>query len=156
MRRCELHLAIDDPEHTQHANVDPVSQVLFAQILTDRAFIVNRTDRVILTGARRQPALGCNRGDATEDAFLLGLQLHDQELAMHRRVLESIGVREDDVRMKFEAALAEAAEDPGHLVLGEEFHAYLRSAISCLRGRASKMARSELGSCSRIAWTTSF
>src|SRR5690606_37036614 len=105
---------------TEHADVDPILEILLTQILRNRSFLANCTDVELLAGAERQLALRGKGGNATQHRLIGCLQLDDEELPVHRDVLELISVRQNKVGVKFHASLLEATKDPDDLFSGKE------------------------------------
>src|SRR5262245_44006411 len=84
-------------------------------------------------------------------------QLHEQEVPVHGRGLKLVLIRQHQVGVELQAALAKPAEDPGHFFTGEEFHhPYLLAATSSLvNWKVSRMWRWLSGSKPRTARKTS-
>jgi hypothetical protein len=115
-------VTVSAPEHAQDPDVDAVLQELVPQVLGDRAVLALLAQRVVLPGGGDQPALSADRGDAPHDRLGVVLQRDQDELPVHRRGLEIVPVRQDQVRVELQSALREAEERADDLRLLEESH----------------------------------
>ena len=107
-------------QNPQHADVDPVFEILLAQVFRDRSFLANRADIELLAGAERQLAFRGKGCDAAQHRLIGRFQLHQEKLAVHGDVLEIIAIRQNQVGVELHASLLEAPEDADHLFLGKE------------------------------------
>src|SRR5262249_54476797 len=108
---------------------------------------------VVLARPGGKPSLRGHGRDAAQHGLVLVLQLHDEELAVHRGALEFVLVRQHEVCVELQTALAETTEDADRLFLGEECHSYLLADASTFRMNSSSTDPS--GTSPRTALKTS-
>ena len=118
----EDQLVARQPLHAKHPDVDPVLQVLVAQLIGDGPVVAHRADGVVLPDGRDQAALGGHGRDPAKHRLVLVLQLDQDELAVHGDRLELVAVREHQVGVELHAAGGEAAEDADDGARVEEPH----------------------------------
>src|SRR5262245_51818702 len=107
-------------EHTKYANVHPVLQVLLAQVLGNWTALPYRANVELFTGSERELPFRGKRSDSTEHSFVWCFQLHQNEVPMHRDVLKVIPIWQHQIRVKLEASLLEATEDPDDVITREQ------------------------------------
>ena len=81
------------PHNSENADVDAVPEILLAKIFGYLALLLNRADVVFLPAAEGEPALGGERGDASENGLVRRIKLNENELAVHRAPLEIVSIR---------------------------------------------------------------
>jgi hypothetical protein len=80
----EQDLVTVSPDDAKDADVDPIFEVLVAEVLWDGAVLADCADRVVLPRRGDQPALRGDRGDAAKHRLAVVLELDHDEQAVHR------------------------------------------------------------------------
>ncbi|MCY3755576.1 MAG: hypothetical protein OXG99_15990 [Alphaproteobacteria bacterium] len=107
------------PQHAEHADIQPVPQILLPDILRNLPFLLNRAYVVFLARAEGQLPLRREGSDAAQYRFFRRVELHEHELSVHRLAWKVVAVRQHQIGFELQAALPETAKDPGNLLSRE-------------------------------------